>query len=1150
MPVPGVVAAPCSLCPGGESVSNREGLVYDFPEFDGAEVISCHDLEILALEQKEEGTPDCDRIQSIEVATTCGCPLRTTRSGNSCTLCLDGSSVGRPDRNVPSFQSLFPSNITTCSLLEQYLFTQHITQTDAQCLGVSSNLRAYCGCPDEINQRDDDDDNCSLCGDDENLQSDKVIHLFNFETCLEFDDALRYLLPEDSTRCQQMKSIRGICCGVQKQQQQQQHSAVCTLCPDGTSPLPNRAIPFVYSELMGESSNMTCGLYQDSLQTVSIDECRLAQEGVASWCGCPSTGSEVENKCEICARSTSSQYRKKELESLKDYQTVVINPNCDFVAESLSLRVESQSRQCLDLQQHCGCVGNQATTPQQQKAAAWIPKITASLSILGALAIILDIRRSKKRRKRVYCRVVLLKSMSEMVYAFCWFIGSWGSSGSNSLCQFQAFFFQLGQTACVLCNVCLAVYYLLVVHFDMKERTLQKIQKWFRGIPLVCGLVFAFGGLPFYDYWGTSHLICHVEPFPIEENLGPVIVLLYFPICVSMTILVAVFGWIAYSLHAKAASRYAKSENCAKLTRLVFWQSTWNVLCFSLTWPALLSGWVTSGRDGSLPFSLVLLIALVAPLQGFVSAVIYFKPRRTSWYQAAVDEYSSETNEMWNSTNNMWNSIAHSVRHKGNQASWGSFATAVTAKAGNKLRRGAQQWNKESGTNESSQKTTAHQSAPRLLERSSFNENDALFRVIAPQANTERASTRCSYIFESEPSCGLVLDGVMPDGEGDGDGASSRMNELTWNGDLETGENTPSTSGQQASAEVPIMTSRPIRDRKDPSSRPQSNSRDLSSQESESEKKETADYVGRYDYMLPLPPLEKDDEVPTRVNQSKGKLFTEDNKLSQKVTLDQINDALSLNVSEAQPRRNSCGGLSVDSCQYTTKPLKDAFESQSLASSYQYDGRLRRKDSRESSTAVVSSDRQQRRKDSLGDTSGSHSSGYYRAHQFHGTSSNRHRRGSFGSTPPDFLDLADSSIRSQEEGQGPPVLHSKQTDGILDNSVAESSFQISLGFLMEDSTGNSKTARPTLSKETHCESMHFSALFNKTDSPSEDDHSEFECVRNKRKLKSARKILELLDPAIILAFDEEDEESFKGMNIDLSIASTVDSSKRRKGLFA
>lgn len=53
----------------------------------------------------------------------------------------------------------------------------------------------------------------------------------------------------------------------------------------------------------------------------------------------------------------------------------------------------------------------------QLKAAAIVPKVAAFPSILGSLFIVQHVLRSKKRRGRVYHRILLLMSANDFVYS-------------------------------------------------------------------------------------------------------------------------------------------------------------------------------------------------------------------------------------------------------------------------------------------------------------------------------------------------------------------------------------------------------------------------------------------------------------------------------------------------------------------------------------------------------------------------------------------------------------------------------------------------------------------------------------------------------------------------------------------------------------
>lgn len=446
-----VLASPCTICKGGEDISLPDKEI-TIPGFEFLE--TCNDLNAMIPGALQLGSEDCDGVQSI--GSLCGCSV----SEDACRICTDGSPVGMPSREIPLFQSLFPQGITpTCDLFEAFLLSMN--QQDALCVSTQSFMGSYCGCPGAI-PLENGTETCSLCPGGETVsEPEKVINLFEFETCADFDDALRLLLPAESEQCPQIQSIYGLCgCSSGP-------DPPCSMCQDGSQiTTPDRVIPFVESPF-GPGFNITCALYEANVLTLAGDDqaCQLAQ-GLGSYCGCP----PLENHCEFCpGEKVHPDNYAVEIGALEPVREAGVTPTCEFT-ETLLLQVPSDDKlQCLGLQQKaflCGCNDGHATymnayTANQRNAIAYIPKATAFLSIICTLFVISDILRSKAKRQRVYGRLVVIAAVYDLVYAIAWFIGTWavpvydeygdptgvvGASGTAATCTGQAFFVEIGQS--------------------------------------------------------------------------------------------------------------------------------------------------------------------------------------------------------------------------------------------------------------------------------------------------------------------------------------------------------------------------------------------------------------------------------------------------------------------------------------------------------------------------------------------------------------------------------------------------------------------------------------------------------------------------------------------------------------------------------
>ena len=117
---------------------------------------------------------------------------------------------------------------------------------------------------------------------------------------------------------------------------------------------------------------------------------------------------------------------------------------------------------------------------QQRQLAIW-PKVTGSLSIMGSASIIYEVLRDKKKRRKVYHRIMLAMSLIDVNTSFWYALSTWPmpkdtqgvayASGTQQSCTAQGFFVQLG-LATPMYNVALAIYYCIVVRYHWKEHHL------------------------------------------------------------------------------------------------------------------------------------------------------------------------------------------------------------------------------------------------------------------------------------------------------------------------------------------------------------------------------------------------------------------------------------------------------------------------------------------------------------------------------------------------------------------------------------------------------------------------------------------------------------------------------------------------------
>lgn len=92
-------------------------------------------------------------------------------------------------------------------------------------------------------------------------------------------------------------------------------------------------------------------------------------------------------------------------------------------------------------------------------------------------------------------------------------------------------------------------------------------------------------------------------------------------------------GFVYYRVRAQAqaSQKWSLQKGAANgLQTRVFYQCMWYVLSFLISWPILFAVYLAS-IDVNGPYGLTLLIAMLAPLQGFNNFCVYVRPKILHW---------------------------------------------------------------------------------------------------------------------------------------------------------------------------------------------------------------------------------------------------------------------------------------------------------------------------------------------------------------------------------------------------------------------------------------------------------------------------------------------------------------------------------------
>jgi len=658
-------AASCTVCPDRQSVPLPDKAI-SIPDPALSFIKNCGMLDSLVSSVlADETVEECQQVRSI--SSVCGCPIPL--GAEACYLCSLGNSsakevshmtVGNPEVVIdPSPFDWMPE--PTCEIVEAYLHSRD--GTDPVCLQQQNHLFDVCGCVTAHTTTSNKTDS-------------------NKATPSNTDTVL--LSPENS----------------------------CLICPDG-SPVTNvdfdvaAFIPKNDPNLpqLPEGMVPTCGAVQTFLSATGAispdsEQCQKVQllQGI---CGCP----RQPNTCDLCPKDDFIPFpnatfsmpdpaarRAPEMSSISSIGTVTCGEMSDLLGA-----IPQNSDECFFAQTvafMCGCNEGvstylEADTIGRQAALAWVPRVTAILSLFCSVSIMFDIMRSRRQKRKpfsVYHEIMLMMSMFDVCGSFAFAFTSlpipaiefglpspfYGAQGNDATCTAQGFFIQMGFVG-VLYNLVLSVYYVLVIRNGLKDPQLKRARLWFHAPPVLVGTILALAGIPFY---GPIAVVCHIARPPLATSLAPLISLVIVPIAVVVFVATVNMGIVVWKvrqtrkagdrwnirLHAQRAAEpppsaetkeqrigrklfqgvrrlrislmadseansSSRSSAAARQERAVLWQALTYLFAFYASWPLYMAASLIDFKTGNYGFYLAAFT--LSPMQGVWNALVYFRVRLT-----------------------------------------------------------------------------------------------------------------------------------------------------------------------------------------------------------------------------------------------------------------------------------------------------------------------------------------------------------------------------------------------------------------------------------------------------------------------------------------------------------------------------------------
>ena len=199
--------------------------------------------------------------------------------------------------------------------------------------------------------------------------------------------------------------------------------------------------------------------------------------------------------------------------------------------------------------------------------------------------------------------------------------GFYRSRGSYQSCKVQGFMLQMGQTCSMFYNLCLSLYFLFVMVFNWQERHFQRVSKLVHVGVVLVGLSMASAAVPFVE---AQFGMCGILP-PLVTSQYQISLFYTVPVSIVLIVLTSVTAVICRKVYKvqKKAQRWMVARTL-KVSRMVFWQSFWYVMAFYATLPFVLVSFYVD-FDSPRTFWVLVGTAILAPLQGVVTALVYFQ---------------------------------------------------------------------------------------------------------------------------------------------------------------------------------------------------------------------------------------------------------------------------------------------------------------------------------------------------------------------------------------------------------------------------------------------------------------------------------------------------------------------------------------------
>jgi len=269
-----------------------------------------------------------------------------------------------------------------------------------------------------------------------------------------------------------------------------------------------------------------------------------------------------------------------------------------------------------------------------------------------------------KKRKQTYSRIVAAMSCFDCMTSFIYALSTWpipkgdGSSplyasGNTQTCTAQAFFIQLSLGA-PMYNLCLAMYYMLVIKHGWSDIKLAKIERFVHSIIVVIAFGIAIAGLPLKIY-GNANVWCWIVSDANLYRWAFFYVELWSIIVIVTIVMATVVKSVAkVENKTRRCSMRSNTTKSARVAIVVKRQAFYYVGAFYVTWIPLTILRILQTLGKQVPYGIFLCAVIFTPLQGFFNCLVYLRPRYLRWKRLKWNEKKKDNISGGNKVGKQW----------------------------------------------------------------------------------------------------------------------------------------------------------------------------------------------------------------------------------------------------------------------------------------------------------------------------------------------------------------------------------------------------------------------------------------------------------------------------------------------------------------